>query len=98
MCESVSAPPLLIALDFDQTFTADEDLWRHFIESAQSRGHKVIVVTARRGKFLDERSSVTDRLPDGVPVYFSYDVPKGQYMRQHGIDPDIWIDDTPEGI
>lgn len=89
---------MIIALDFDETFTADPALWATFIASAHQRGHTVICVTARRGKFLEDRLEVCSALPDGVATYFAYDTPKRTFMAQQGIEVDIWIDDTPEGI
>lgn len=89
---------MIIALDFDDTFTADPDLWASFIESAHRRGHTVICVTARRGKFLEDRQQVIEALPQCVAAYFAYDTPKRTFMAQQGIEVDIWIDDSPEAI
>ena len=38
--------PLIIAIDFDDTFSADPELWTAFILNAQQRGHKIICVSA----------------------------------------------------
>lgn len=90
--------PSVIALDFDETFTADPLLWSLFAQVATWRGHTVICVTARRGKFFEERQEVVEALPKCVAAYFAYDTPKRTYMAQLGVEVDIWIDDTPEGI
>lgn len=90
--------PKLIAIDFDETFTADPDLWKSFISQAIGRGHKVICVTARRDTY-ERRREVLEALPPEVPAYFAYDRPKRDYMHKvHGMWPDIWIDDVPEGV
>lgn len=39
---------MLIAIDFDDTLTADSQLWLKFIETAKSLGHRCICITARR--------------------------------------------------
>lgn len=90
--------PLTIAIDFDDTFMADPGLWELFIRLARCLGHTVICVTARRGKFLEDRQEVEQALPAGVKAYFSYDTPKRTYMASQGVEVDIWIDDIPEGI
>lgn len=92
------AENLLIAIDFDQTFTADETLWTDFIAKANKRGHKVICVTARRNTF-EHRKYVYERLPESVDAYFAYDRPKRDFITSvYKLWPDIWIDDIPEGI
>ena len=89
---------LLIAIDFDQTWTADPELWRDFSLTAISRGHQVVCVTARRNTF-EHRRHLEDRLPEEIKAYFAYDQPKRDYMKlSHDLWPDIWIDDMPEGI
>ena len=39
---------MLIALDYDETYTADPVLWDRFIGDANDHGHTVWIVTARR--------------------------------------------------
>lgn len=90
-------PPLVIAIDFDETFTADCQLWCEFILNAQKRGHKVICVSARRNEF-SHRRELTEALPEGVEVLLSYGTPKRMYAEAHGHQVDIWIDDLPEAI
>ena len=38
---------MIIALDYDKTYTADPNLWDAFIKFAVFRGHKVICLTMR---------------------------------------------------
>lgn len=85
-----------IALDYDDTFTADPDLWRQFVSSAQARGHTVVCVTARR---TPPDFSREPRLPLGVAIVCT----GGQPYKKHaaakaGYAVDIWIDDMPELI
>lgn len=87
--------PLTIALDFDGTFTADCELWRCFILSAQAAGHRVVCITGRRESF-EHRRELERALPHRVDVFFAYDEPKADYAKRNRINVDIWIDDMPE--
>lgn len=89
--------PLTIAIDFDDTFTADCEAWRMVIKVLQSRGHQVICVSARYDE-LGNRQELRQALPDGVPVLLSCNTPKRLFARQYGYEVDIWIDDMPEAI
>jgi len=88
---------LTIAIDFDNTYTADVKMWKSVIEVMQSAGHRVICVSARRNEF-SHRRELTESLPDGVDVLLSYGTPKRMFAESHGYQVDIWIDDTPEAI
>ena len=86
-----------IALDYDDTFTADPDLWRAFIADAVARGHSVVCITARR-KTLENQQELAREMPEGVRVHFSYDEPKADYAKRNGVPVDVWIDDHPGWI
>jgi hypothetical protein len=83
---------MIIALDYDGTFTADPELWQHFIRDATERGHKVVCVTMR---YPDE--PIGDM--DGVSeiIYTSREA-KGPFMAALGRLMDVWIDDKPHWI
>ena len=84
---------LEIGLDYDNTFTADPDLWRSFINSCQERGHRVWIVTARRQADHNHDDMNT---PDGIPVVFTEMASKVWFMKERrGVEIDIWIDDDP---
>jgi hypothetical protein len=38
------AKRLNIAIDFDDTFSADPELWRLFIDAAEAKGHRCYIV------------------------------------------------------
>lgn len=83
---------LLIALDYDDTYTADPLLWDQFIALARTRGHQVICVTGRREPpGLHERQIPCRIVCAG-----------GEYKRhaaaKAGHAVHIWIDDMPELI
>lgn len=88
---------LLIAIDFDDTYTADVAFWRGMIQLGQGVGHRFICVSGRRDSF-DNRRELQQALPEGVPVILSYDEPKRQCAKRLGFEPDIWIDDHPEAV
>jgi len=88
---------LTIAIDFDETFTADTKMWSACIKTMQDAGHRVICVSARRNEF-SHMYELQKALPDGVQILLSYGTPKRLYAKAHGIDVDIWIDDCPEAI
>lgn len=77
---------MLIAIDYDDTYTADPALWDVFIAVASSRGHEVICVTGRRAS-----------QPVGLELPTVY--ADGEYKREAaeraGYRVDVWIDDMP---
>ena len=76
---------MLIALDYDKTYTADPALWDDFIQSAKDRGHTVKIVTMRR--------------PDEVIEYAPVDVIyTSRKAKAAVVNADIWIDDSPAWI
>jgi nuclear transport factor 2 (NTF2) superfamily protein len=76
---------MLIALDYDKTYTADPALWDNFVDLAQSRGHTVKIVTMRRP---DEAIDT-----DVVDVVYTSRKAKSSVIRA-----DIWIDDSPQWV
>ena len=76
---------MLIALDYDKTYTADPDLWNDFIVIAQKRGHVVKIVTMRR----------PDEQIIGVPIPVVYTSRKAKAAL---VNADVWIDDSPSWI
>ena len=86
-----------IAIDYDDTFTADMALWSGFMRAAQEAGHAVICVTARednardRGQ-IEQTFEVWDCV---VPVTFTNRGSKLEAMAAAGVGVDIWIDNDP---
>ena len=83
-----------IALDFDDTYTEDPELWNSFISLAKKRGHSVAFVTYRDERFnainLDIRA-VAENL--GIEVVFT-----GGSQKATKFCANIWIDDNPVTI
>jgi hypothetical protein len=88
---------LLIALDYDETYTADPELWLGFIRSAKARGHRVWIVTMRDSFEGGEVRSLLGREVDQV-VCTARRGKKLFLERTFDEHPDIWIDDSPHFI
>jgi hypothetical protein len=89
---------MTIALDFDDTYTADPDMWDEFIRSARSCGHRVICVTCRHHT-LENIAEVDKAMhPLVLATYFTGHSPKRWYMERNNVKVDIWIDDMPEYV
>ena len=74
-----------IALDYDNTITADPEFWTAFVQMANMRGHEVTVVTSR---YPGNPIPVT-----GVPIVYCSFTAKRKHHQA-----DIWIDDDPKHI
>ena len=85
---------MLIALDFDGTYTADPTLWNGFVRSAQEAGHEVVCATMRHEH---EGAEVIKSLPS-VQVVFTGRQAKRAFLAEQGLFPAIWIDDNPAWI
>lgn len=87
-----------IALDYDNTYSADPDLWNRFAMDASYRGHEVVIVTARDERF-DVTAGIQELVNRGWTIYWCRGVAKKWYMHHFGdVDVDVWIDDKPESI
>lgn len=98
-CEGTMAR-LTIAIDYDDTFTADPALWSSFIQDAKLMGHSVCCVTARRctEQNVDNINLQFDHWNCQIPVFFSNLGSKIAEMERRGIDVSIWIDDDPRRL
>jgi hypothetical protein len=97
LCSLCPSRQLTIALDYDDTYTEDPAFWAAVVDVSRKFGHRFICVTARR-KTFDNMKELRETLPHGVEAHFSYDEPKADYAKRHGIAVDIWIDDRPGWI
>jgi len=88
---------MTIAIDFDNTWTADAALWKQFADDAKKRGHDVIIVTARNFN-AGWSDDIERKKPATLHMYFSHGELKRPYMEALGIPVDIWIDDQPGTI
>lgn len=80
---------MIIAIDYDGTYTADPHLWNGFMQAAVDAGHRIICVTMRRP---DE--------PAAIPCEVIYTArrAKVRFMEEIGQKVDVWIDDAPHWL
>jgi hypothetical protein len=91
---------IVVALDYDNTYTLDPMFWDLFIEDCKNNDWEVVICTYRDDRF-DTVPDLT-RLAMTVPVYFTRGAAKKWWMEQFAAfehcRPAIWIDDRPETI
>lgn len=80
-----------LGIDFDDTISADPELFRAVAELATLRGWVVYVVTARH-------SGCRIPSPWHELAIYCGGRPKREVCEARGIHIDVWIDDTPESI
>ena len=88
---------LIIALDYDETFTTDPVAWGLVAMLLEKAGHNVILVTYRHEE-LDAAPLLDAIKQAGIDCYFTDGKAKGKFMEDLGIKVDIWIDDNPKSV
>jgi hypothetical protein len=83
---------MLIAIDYDDTYTRDPEWWSAVIGFGVKRGHRFVCVTGRNEPPDPIREPP---LPSGVPVVCSAGKLKDPAARRAGFHVDVWIDDMP---
>lgn len=87
---------MLIALDYDQTYTRDPDYWDEVIAAGIRRGHQFVCVTNR---VVAPGSAKIERVPEpAIPVVCAGHEMKDVAARAAGFKVSIWIDDMPASI
>jgi len=86
---------MIVAIDYDDTYTADPTAWSAVIRLLQEFGHKVVCVTQRVDPWMQEVHDAFE--PLNVPVV-SGGAPKVETAAEAGYFIDVWIDDYPRGI
>lgn len=87
---------MLLALDYDDTFTRDKEFWRDFCLAAVRRGHTVICVTAR-GE--EDRPEVVQDLSGFVEdIICTAGKAKHAAAYAAGYMVSVWIDDQPQWV
>ena len=85
---------MIIALDYDGTYTIAPDFWLDFIMTARQAGHRVICVTMRS---MAEAELMDPRLQD-IETICTNRRAKAKVAAEFGIFPHVWIDDNPAWI
>ena len=88
----------VIAIDFDNTITADLDFFLYFIDSYRAHNWEPVVCTLRDA-MDDNLEEIQDKLHDtGIRIYTTDGKRKRAYMLHEGISVGLWIDDYFPGI
>lgn len=81
---------MIIALDWDNTFTRDTDMWQDLILAAEYRGHTVYIVTSR------DMDTPIEFIPEGIKnIIYCASRAKEEVVKEWGLKIDVWIDDDP---
>jgi len=84
---------VFIALDYDDTYSADPAFWERVIELAKSFNHNIQIISKRGKDNQGESIKVTS-----CPVHYTNRQAKALYCAEHGLHPDVWVDDAPMNI
>lgn len=88
--------PKVIAVDFDETISDNEDGWLRILELFEKIGYHVVVCTWRTPTtYPEDLQFLVDR---GYSVFYTSLQAKKEYMAAQGVDVAIWIDDNPFAI
>jgi hypothetical protein len=86
-----------IAIDFDDTYTANPKMFNKIIDIFKENDYKVCICTSRDPKkSMDVEKSNVRSIVDYI--FFTDGEPKKEFMESLGIKIDIWIDDFPKSI
>lgn len=88
---------MIVAIDYDNTYTADHETWNKVIHTLLDAGHTVICVTGREaiGAMAEPVMVSVGRI---IPVVFAGKEWKREAALKRGYKVDVWIDDSPEYI
>lgn len=86
---------MIIALDYDGTFTALPAEIVAFVQLLKDQGHRVICCTMRTP---EEAEDMHPALTCMVEVFATSRRAKMDFLKEQGIQPHIWIDDNPMWI
>lgn len=85
---------MIIAIDYDKTYTEDPKTFDLIITVLKHAGHTVICVTGR-SDHESMSAEVKSSIGQLVPVVFAGKLWKREAAEQAGYKVDIWIDDMP---
>lgn len=88
-----SATSRIVAIDFDNTITADPEFYMNLVETYRSRDWEPIVCTLR-DNMDDNLLEIREKLHDaGIRIYTTDGKKKRAFMLHQGISVGLWIDD-----
>lgn len=86
---------MIIAIDYDGTFTALPAEIIAFAQLLKKQGHRVICCTMRTPEEAEEMHPALTCL---VEVFATSRQSKMKFLQARGIQPHVWVDDNPIGI
>ncbi len=92
---------MIVAIDYDQTFSADPSTWTAVIRLLRAAGHDVVCVTGREDKpfWADNvREAFAKHGLADLPIVFAGMHWKREAAKAAGWDVNIWIDDRPDAV
>lgn len=89
---------MLLALDYDETYTRDPEFWDKVIHLATKRGHSVICATMRADVPYEADEVRRDLEHQVEAIVFTNRKAKHGAVYAAGFMPSVWIDDSPHWI
>ena len=90
---------MIIAIDYDETYTVDPDGWDLFCAMFMDRGHTIICVSARNEEHMGPvRDTLGKVIGAGNCIGVNKQPKKQTMLQEYGMIIDVWIDDIPESI
>jgi hypothetical protein len=90
---------MILAIDFDETYTRDPALWDLVLSAAMARGHRVLCVSARHERQMGEVRETIGRVIGPEACFGTGQAPKRRFMAEVAdTHIDVWIDDAPESV
>ena len=86
---------MIIAIDYDNTYTAAPELWNRMISMFSDAGHTIICITGRTENMAQP---VMDSIGKLIPVIFAGNDWKRDAAIKRGYKVDVFIDDMPEMV
>lgn len=84
-----------IAIDYDDTYTLNPNLWNQIIEIFMKQNNNVYCVTKR---YEDNAEDIVEAFANiNVPIIYAIKS-KLEAVSEAGIKIDVWIDDKPQSI
>lgn len=89
--------PMLIAVDYDGTYSVDPEFFRVVVRAGTAVGHRFVMVTGRsdEGQWGVEVRRAVGGL---MPIVFAADGWKREAALAAGYEVDVWVDDHPEYV
>jgi len=88
-----------IAIDFDDTYTLDPEMWDKILVLMCRSGHEVFCITARPDDHMEKVRQTIGKIVGIDNCIGTQLLAKRQYVKDHyDLTFDVWIDDTPDAI